>query len=359
MAETLAALVCGHGLGHFRRTLQIIHSLTTGAAVPRVDLYCPSWQVKALSGWKVCSEVIKHPAVSFIEWNSPLGWIESPDPSFWIRLRNWQEELSGLKLDRYNLVISDNLVEALSFAPRTVLSGSFLWHDLYQEAFPEDPGALDYASYCRDLLNACKPSMIANKYFVMPAIMRETETVGVGMLPPVFSAREKAADGRTGILFAGGAHQEAIKAVRSYLSGISARADLPPEAFIRLDRRVAWGMSEPPFAAFDHDADDFSTVDAVVACPGMGIITDCLASQTPLFFLPGGHPELRHNGEILERLGLGWKLDKLDGAVEKILAALGDAECMRVWRSRIRALDRSGLDETVSFLTRRLDPMPA
>jgi hypothetical protein len=354
VSETLAALVCGHGLGHFRRTLQIVNALLARASIARADIFSPSWQVRALAGWPVCSGLIKHPAANFIEWNSPLGWLDSPAPSFWARLQSWGENLAALKLDAYDLVISDNLVEAMSFAPRAVLSGSFLWHDLYQTAFPDDPGAMEYAKTCRELLETIRPPMIANRYFAMPAVMRETEAVGVGMLPSVFPAREKTADGRTGILFAGGAHQESMKAVRSCLAGASAQAGFPPEAFIRLDRRVAEGISGSPFSVFDHDADDFSTVDAVAACPGMGIITDCLSSGTPLFFLPDGHPELRHNGDVLERMGLGWKLNNLDGAVEKILATLGDAEVMRAWRSRIQALDRSGLDETADFLARRL-----
>ena len=354
MAETLAVLVCGHGLGHFRRTLQIVRALLARTSFARVDLFCPSWQVSAMAGWSVCSELIHHPAVKFMEWNSPLGGVSFPDPSFWARLRTWRADLAELKLDCYDLVISDNLVEALSFAPRTVLSGSFLWHDLYQTAYPEIPGASDYARTCRELLHSHRPPMIANKYFVMPAVLRETETVGVGMLPPVFAARGKAEDGRTGILFAGGADRGAMKAVRSYLTEASTDGGFPPEVFIRLDRRVAEGMADSAFPAFNHDADDFTTVDAVVACPGMGIITDCLASGTPLFFLQGGHPELRHNGDVLERMGLGWKLDRLEDAVKTIGTTLGDAEGMRVFRQRIQALDRSGLDETVDFLTGRL-----
>ena len=96
------------------------------------------------------------------------------------RLSSWIKDLarneSVLKSD---CIISDNLVGLLSLRPDTILSGSFLWFDIFEKAFPNVDPINDFVSYSKELLQKFQPSMLCVKDIAMPAVMKYTKAVGL------------------------------------------------------------------------------------------------------------------------------------------------------------------------------------
>jgi len=118
-----------------------------------------------------------------------------------------------------------------------------------------------------------------------------------------------------------------------------------------VDRRLARDLAPSNgFALFDHDADGFGMVDAVVARPGLGIITDCVAAGIPLFAVHESNSEMEHNARVLESMGLGWTLQSPGEFVDRLTEFMGDEAAREEFRRRAELLDKCGLEQTVDYL---------
>lgn len=345
-------IVCGNGLGHLRRAATVVSSLIQRCDTCRVDVVCARRQVKQLTHWQVLKELTSGKRTTFKYLDLYPRW----DPAYRDRrLLTWHTSLSTLELKRYDLVISDNLVEVLYYQPETVLSGSFLWHDLYERAYPETLLFREYARRSKALLRDHRPPMIANRYFAMPAVREQTQTIEVGMLPLVSVGRSKRQNRVLDILFAGGSQREVAEAMGGYLDGLASAGAMGPSVRLWMDRRVAKIVKDlPSVHLFDYDRQDFSSVDAVVARPGMGVITDCIATGTPLFCVYEANPEMEHNAAVLARLGLGWPLRSIQEALDHIVGWYHTPGAYQTYRACVERIDKQGLQQTGDFLLARL-----
>lgn len=353
--KRICVLVCRNGLGHFRRIVTIVHALNKRGPLCRVDVVCARWQVEQLTDWPALKTLTAQAGTTFIFLDLYPCWHDaaaSPDR----RLLTWHEWLRPLGLDQYDLVVSDNLVEALYYQPETVLSGSFLWHDVYERAFPDVPLLKEYAQRSQALLRDHRPAMIANRYFAMPAIREQTQPVEVGMLPFATTDASAGPGQVLDILFAGGSYPEIAETMGAYLGGLAASGSIPGAVRLWMDRRVAGTQQDlPGLHRFDYDRQRFAHLDAVVARPGMGVISDCIATGTPLFCIHEANPEMQHNASVLEALGLGWRLLAVQEAVDYIVGWYRTPGAYETYRQRIAQIDNQGLEQTVDFLLKRLE----
>lgn len=350
--ETACFLVCENGLGHLRRVAQVVGALLGRVVSLQVKIVCAPWQVAALHRWPAMKLLLTDARVTFDSTPMYPRW--SDDPGYFLdeRLLSWHETLRPLELQRYNLVVSDNLVEVLCHAPNAVLMGSFLWHDLLEAKRPE-PITQRYAAWCLSLLREHQPPMIANRYFAMPAVRQQTRIVEVGMLPSALRSGDATTTwpSTPGLLFIGGTSVHVSGALVRCLGQHADRHGLPVRLFAdsRLHQRLP---PDSPVQSFDLDADELTPISAVIARPGLGITTDCVASGKPLFCYHEGDAEMVWNAQRLEALGLGRTLDGLDDMAGQVLTFLDDRHLMARYREAVSQIDHEGLTQTVDHLCR-------
>lgn len=354
--KRLCALVCNNGLGHFRRTLQVVAGLLAESNNVSLEIVCAPWQIDAMSGWQTLQAVRSDNRVTFQCLETYSWWSSRRDASRKEHLLTWHEQLGQLKLDSYDLVLSDNLVEALIYQPRTILMGSFLWHDVYAARFADDPVVQRYRNGCLELLQKFNPPIIVNRYFAMPEIGSLSHTVRVGMLPAVVKHGLRHSNGHLGVFFIGGSNQRVTELLRPFLLDILGAKLLPEHIRLFVDRPLAQQLPAlDDLKVFDYDADDFDQIDAVVARPGMGVITDCIGTGVPLYCLYEPNSELEHNAQVLERLHLGRSLNSLHECLDQISTFFADPQARQQYESCIAGIDKSGLEQTVGTLISHLN----
>lgn len=347
----LCLLICANGLGHARRAIQVVATLLETSGEVSATIACSSRQVDALVHWPILQRLKENPAARFLFLEPYPHW--TLDSVYYRdnRLMTWHEKLKPLDLGSFDLVLSDNLVEPLHYQPRTILMGSFLWHDVYRTQFPKEPLVGRYADRCDALLQEHKPAMIVNRYFVMPGVREKVRALEVGMLPPVVKDGVKRTSGVPGVLFAGGATGTGMQHLRGCLEDMEAGVKLDGRVKLFVERGMAMRVSSRDgWSVFDYDRDDFGQIHAVVARPGMGMITDCVGTGTPMFCVHETNPEMDHNAMTLERLGLGWNLAPAEGCFKQVGAFLQNRDAQMQYRQHVVAMDRSGLETTVRYL---------
>jgi len=351
----VAIVVCANGLGHFVRTLHIASELLSRAHAVTLTIVASEWQLQVLAEWPMLVRFRSDARVSIVcaslypRWSTAKTYFDDPS------ILDWHAALAALHLDAYDLVLSDNLVETLRYSPRTLLVGSFLWHDVYSTHRPDSTVMQEYRRRCASLLEERGASMIASKYFAMPAVVRETRCVGVGILPSVLNRRPRRKKAPPTVLVTGSPYSPVVDATASLLEDCCRHlAECGLEVLI--EKRLASIVRVPSAArVFDYHLDDFAEIGAIVGRPGMGTITDCMATATPLFCLPESNPEMAHNTERLETLGLGWRLPVDDGQMRTVSSVLTDASARQRFRRQMARIDLDGLETAVSTILRYLE----
>lgn len=351
----ICALVCSNGLGHFRRIVQIISGLIKFYPEVYVDIICAKWQLENMSDWQAIRELKATRKIDFKFMDLYIRWSISPE-YYNGQLLIWHRILESLKLDSYDLVLSDNLVEALIYRPDAILSGSFLWHDIYEKTFPQLPLIQEYSQRSQGILKERYPLMIANQDFVMPAVRELTQTIEAGMFPAAVKFGLKEDDGILGILFVGSSAVYSPELIQFLMAGISDKEFFPVGICLSVNKTLAKQLpASKNFNVFDYEIDDFNRIDAIVARPGMGVITDSLVTGTPLFCFYDSNPEVEHNMQMLASLGLGWKLDSFSSCFEKITSFFSNSAVYKQYQNRVAKIDKDGLEKVVKILMSRLN----
>lgn len=300
----IAAIVCENGLGHFKRTMSLLCTLQRRRPDLEVDLVCEAWQWQA---WKVKPAGIRihtgllHPGVY---------WDASPQPFQTGALLAWEERLKELPaLYEADLVLSDNLAGVLSLRPDAVLLGSFLWGEVFEAGFKGDPAIDAFVAHERSLLEAVSPPMICVGEIAMPWVQTYTQPAPVHWMSE-WPKRERPA-------------QEEIRRV-AVLGGATSLAQSQLDVWVKtLLRETDWeiavrgGSDDPRLVSFTFDQEAYSACQLVFCRPGVGTITDCIATGTPMVFLrESGNAEMDFNAKILALNGLGLESDDLSAIAD-------------------------------------------
>jgi hypothetical protein len=293
----LAVIACGNGLGHVKRACKIMAALREMCPTWKQVLFCEPWQHDALADWPYFESLTKTAVVMPVRWTTNLD-------SAWL---DWDGIISTWKLHTFDAVLSDNLVEPLVVGRRTILSGSFLWHDILLNAFPDDPVTQNYAARCEAVLIKTRPPMLVNRYFAMPSTYTYVTPHPIGMV----SCYEGPMYPRTTnvpreVLVALGNNPRVdeifsqFEAILPSLAGV--RLWLPQRWYEILSQRK---LPHIELALYDFANNPLYTIDVAIIRAGMGTISDCVAAHIPMFYLHDSNPEIAWNEQRLTALGIG------------------------------------------------------
>ena len=248
-------------------------------------------------------------------------------------------------VDQFDTVISDNLVEPLLYASNVILSGSFLWHDILQKAYPQHAVIQDYASKMQSLLLEKCPPMIVNRYMVMPAVTEQTQTHGIGFIS--FYEGQPRRDRPTRerhVLVALGnspAVAQHIPAIREMLlqydNDAVSMTVYVPERFVPDFQGIPQAVT-----VYDFRRNPLHQIDLAIIRAGIGTLSDCIAARVPMLCVEEpDNPEISYNIARLQALGIGFAVSP---------SALTLHENYGSIVQNFEALSLAGADEAAQYL---------
>ena len=146
--------ICSNGYGHFHRMLQVCAHLP----FHEIDIHCERYQYNR-----------------FKPTQDNLNFIFYEESNIrWDRKRIGRIDVSGI--DKYDKVITDNLVEVLKYRPDALLSGSFLWSDIWREKY----GNNDFSDKQDEIFHDVKPRVVCNGDVVFGQLKKYINKVDIG-----------------------------------------------------------------------------------------------------------------------------------------------------------------------------------
>lgn len=355
---TIATVVCANGLGHLRRTTEILSRVLDQAPQSSVALVCEEWQ--RARGRDI-------PAVSRLEASDKVSWVHgvmapgvawSSDPGIYAdgRLMAWVDRLeqSGA-LDGADMVLSDNLPGVLALRPNAVLLGSFLWAPVLEAAYPREPAVVAYSAQECELLGRHTPPMLCVAGFAMPEVLQRTLAVELPWMCPTVELAETGERPKDRVVALGGATGAADAC-------LSRAADAPDSACgWKLAVPAPWiedGRPQEDRVPFRYGAEEFSACAAALCRPAMGTIHECIAYGIPMACLhEPGNAEMAHNGRCVEKAGLGVYLgedpsgDEVRAAIENLSRGALRAAVLQ----RMREGGKDGYDRAAEWILKKLE----
>lgn len=338
---SVAAIACSHGLGHLRRTAAVIDRLLRTTDQLHVDLFAKEDAWLALDRWPVSDRLnadARFRSIAFDSGTSLDGFLNLDRDCV-----RWHERLPDL---RHDLVWSDNLVEILEQRPDAVLSGSFFWHEVVDDRSPGHA----YVETARTLVDRRQPMMIGNMYFATPEVANLPNFISVGLhrfYEPV--SAEKSG------LYLGTGSASSTDEISSLISDLSTSAE-PPTPFSRvwLEPRLVPPEAPPWVQRATYDAAGFATI--LVGCvrPGLGILSDLLASGARVHAVADSNFEMHHNGKRLAEIGVGASYPTYGSAVEAACRFARDEAARGAHAVTVGRLQTEGTEATVDALLSRL-----
>lgn len=281
----IAFIICTNGYGHLRRSLLISNELYKKYNVESTFFF-PKKKFKDFtkSFLKNRSNFKLPKLIDFSTETSIIDWKEK-------RATNWTKK--ELNLDKYSLIVSDNLIEILKFDKKAIIIGSFLWHHQfnYKEIF--DNSELILAKY--------NPLIISNKYFTPDYMSNYKNNIKVGFnyIKPINNSYNKKS-----ILIANGKEKKDDDRVIELINILNLRQNNNFES-IFLEPRLYSDKLNQIFKKADFDEKMYSKISHAIIRPGLGTITDCISNNVRIIsFDKWEINELNFNIECLKKIEL-------------------------------------------------------
>ena len=255
--------ICSNGYGHFHRMLQVC----THLPFHEIDIHCERYQYNR-----------------FKPTQDNLNFIFYKESNIrWDRKRVGSIDTSGI--DKYDRVITDNLVEVLKYRPDALLSGSFLWSDIWREKY----GNNDFSDKQDEIFHDVKPRVVCNGDVVFGQLKKYINKVDIG-----WGCKDNSNDDF---------NLNRIVCITPSLN----YTEKYTEKFLEIRNEY---QDDVDFS-FNINHTDNSMF---VIRPGLGMITTCVSHRIPIVALwdEDDSIEIQHLAHKVEELGIGISLNVND-----------------------------------------------
>ena len=255
--------ICSNGYGHFHRMLQVCAHLP----FHEIDIHCERYQYNR-----------------FKPTQDNLNFIFYKESNIrWDRKRVGSIDTSGI--DKYDRVITDNLVEVLKYRPDALLSGSFLWSDIWREKY----GNNDFSDEQDKIFHDVKPRVVCNGDVVFGQLKKYINKVDIG-----WGCKDNSTEDF---------NLNRIVCITPSLN----YTEKYTEKFLEIRNEY---QDDVDFS-FNINHTDNSMF---IIRPGLGMITTCVSHRIPIVALwdEDDSIEIQHLAHKVEELGIGISLNVND-----------------------------------------------
>ena len=255
--------ICSNGYGHFHRMLQVC----THLPFHEIDIHCEKYQ------WNRFKPTQQNINFIFYEESNIR----------WDRKRVGSIDTSGI--DKYDRVITDNLVEVLKYRPDALLSGSFLWSDIWREKY----GNNDFSDEQDKIFHDVKPRVVCNGDVVFGQLKKYINKVDIG-----WGCKDNSTEDF---------NLNRIVCITPSLN----YTEKYTEKFLEIRNEY---QDDVDFS-FNINHTDNSMF---IIRPGLGMITTCVSHRIPIVALwdEDDSIEIQHLAHKVEELGIGISLNVND-----------------------------------------------
>ncbi len=341
----IAVLACSNGLGHTRRVVAIASFMLKSGFEGNIDAFLPLAHLEKLWRWEPCSFFVNHPNVRTTDFYYPQ---KAEAKTVELYNKDWQTiELPDL--DKYDVVWSDNILQVLEVRPDTKLTGSFLWHEVFENS-KETNGLSEFVQSQKNILTKYKPEMAGNEYFATPEVKDKTRFFPVGLYKYSHLLKEKS--GRS-ILISCGLGGEEEEQTRQAIEEIIGTNTAPPE-YLYVEPRVLPKSYPSWIKKATFTSDMFHDCMAVCIRPGMGTISDALVHHSRIFaFSRNDSFEMLHNSDVLQELRVGERCESPFGAYLKAIDFVNSEVEIENQLLKTGHLRTDGVFATSNFILRK------
>ena len=255
--------ICSNGYGHFHRMLQVC----THLPFHEIDIHCERYQYNR-----------------FKPTQDNLNFIFYKESNIrWDRKRVGSIDTSGIH--KYDRVITDNLVEVLKYRPDALLSGSFLWSDIWREKY----GNNDFSDEQDKIFHDVKPRVVCNGDVVFGQLKKYINKVDIG-----WGCKDNSTEDF---------NLNRIVCITPSLN----YTEKYTEKFLEIRNEY---QDDVDFS-FNINHTDNSMF---IIRPGLGMITTCVSHRIPIVALwdEDDSIEIQHLAHKVEELGIGISLNVND-----------------------------------------------
>jgi len=286
MKKTLAFFTCSNGLGHFSRILKISEYLQNEFDI---TIYCEKFQYDKFN--PKLNVNFEYYILSNIRWDKTLTDNRVDFETYF----KWCS-VYGPKSLKYDIVISDNVVGLLRYRKDIILSGSFLWKDIYQDKFQDNK----LSSFDNELIEKFKPTVLTNKYAEVSSLKTYSNKVQFG-----WGCNNKPAGywGEGSNIVLGLPSMNYLPQYKKFMVGF---------AMFLESRNInfTWNVKKEKGTTF-------------VVRPGVGMLTHCVENYIPIIALYSKKDsiEILELANRVEELGIGKKvnIDSKNISFEKLI----------------------------------------
>ena len=295
----IAVFACANGLGHVRRVIAISTFMLKNGYLGQIDAYLPLTHIEALKGWEDRDYFILNSQVKIIDFRYPTGQVKKTKNLY---DKNWSY-INLPRLQKYDVVWSDNIVQVLDQRKDAILTGSFFWHEVFEEHIANN-GLKEFIKIQRDLIGNANPVMAGNEYFSTRDVKSLTRFIPVGLYRYSMLFQEKQ---NNGLLLSCGLGGEEEDIARNAIQKIIKEKLTSPDILF-VEPRILPGKYPKWIAKADFSSKMFQYCAAVCIRPGMGTISDALIGRNRIFaYFKENSFEMKHNCVVLEKLKVGQK----------------------------------------------------
>jgi hypothetical protein len=281
-----------NGLGHMRRQIIIANYLSKFGC--NVELLCNTEYVNKFDVSRKINLVhFKIKVVDLI--NNDLVY----------------QKLSKIEYDKYDIFISDNIIEVLEFKPDAYIFANFFWHRSLNIS-------KNYYKKSEKILNDYKPNIIANKYFAPLYVSQMKNTKLVGMFSN-FKQEDNKLNLKKDILISkgfGAADDRYFDNLSLEVSHFANQWDCK----VWVEPMLLKYFQGHRYCSANYSSEMYASIKIALVRPGMGTISDLLACGSKIFsFYEKSNNEMVHNAHVLSNFGhFDYAYDNLSKSLNKL-----------------------------------------
>lgn len=349
MNPKIAIVICPHGFGHIRRVCELLSEFYRRNALVEIHLFVKPKHFEQFKNY--FSSWTDFP-LSEIHWQT-IPMKLAPDfqnESYFISdYFEWISDMvTASKVNKFDLVLSDNLYGVLEAFPHSIVQGSFSWCEITSTI----PVFNELGKKEKEHLIKYRPIQICLDRMATPMVKEFTLPIFTNWWCVKNKSRKLPYTGRPNrILLTAGGTSSAL----NQMSELVDKLKEYPQFVLMADNRLHQLYPENTLE-FNFSDEEFNSLDLIIARPGIGILTESVKYSIPLFCLAEtAHFEMSLNALHWSDLKFG--LNLIDSPIDKILNILFDPDTegnLNLFRTNLLLEPGGGQIQAFEYLYKRL-----